>query len=182
MPSPVLSAVDFRDTTLYVVESDGQPYTPLRPIVEGMGLAWQSQYTKVCTNPRRFRVTNIMMQLPNDDQRRSYCCLPLNKLSGWLMSLNAKKIKSSLRPMILAYQEECDDVLWDYWTQQRGIFVEQQNASDNHTLACTCFEELAALFRAIAHLTEHDARALAFLGHERADDWHSFYRQQVRTQ
>lgn len=38
--------VPFHNAELYLVEHDGQPYTPMKPIVEGMGLAWQSQLAK----------------------------------------------------------------------------------------------------------------------------------------
>lgn len=173
-----LIPIQFHNTTLYMVERDGNPYTPLRPIVEGMGLAWQSQHAKVCANRERFRVTEIVMQLPGDDQRRCVCCLPLNKLSGWLLSINPKKVKPSLRKMIAAYQTECDDVLWDYWTRQRGISSDQRSRReecDSYDLASACFEQLAALFRSIGQLTEDDAHALANLGHERAEDWRFYY-------
>ncbi|MBK1723840.1 phage antirepressor N-terminal domain-containing protein [Thiocystis violacea] len=173
-PTIHLCAISFRDTTLYVLDYDGKPYTPIRPIAEGMGLTWQAQHKKLMANQQRFRVTNIVMQMPGDDQRRKVCCIPLNKLSGWLMSINAKKVKPALRAMITAYQEECDEVLWEHWSQQ--LPKAHHDAYDNYSLACACFEELAALFYAIAGLTQHEARALAGLGHERADDWRDYYR------
>ncbi|MFX6152907.1 phage antirepressor N-terminal domain-containing protein, partial [Acinetobacter baumannii] len=44
--------VPFHNAELYLVEHDGQPYTPMKPIVEGMGLAWQSQLAKLNANPQ----------------------------------------------------------------------------------------------------------------------------------
>lgn len=41
--------VPFHSTELYLVEHNGQPYTPMKPIVEGMGLDWKSQYAKTKT-------------------------------------------------------------------------------------------------------------------------------------
>jgi hypothetical protein len=62
----------------------------------------------------------MVTQMPGDDQRRLMTCLPLRKLPGWLMTISPNKVSPELRPKILAYQDECDDALWDYWTQGRA--------------------------------------------------------------
>lgn len=111
-----LIPVPFQGDTLGLLDCDGIPYAPMRPIVEGMGLAWQVQHRKIMA---RFStcVTEMVTQMPGDDQRRLMTCLPLRKLPGWLMTISPNKVSPELRPKILAYQEECDDALWDYWTQ-----------------------------------------------------------------
>jgi hypothetical protein len=35
--------VPFYGNSLFVVEHNGEAYTPMKPIVEGMGITWQSQ-------------------------------------------------------------------------------------------------------------------------------------------
>ena len=44
-------------------------------------------------------------------------CLPLRKLAGWLSTVSPNKTKPELRERIVRYQNECDDVLWDYWNK-----------------------------------------------------------------
>lgn len=39
--------VPFHGAELYVVNHNGEPYTPMKPIVEGMGMDWASQFTKL---------------------------------------------------------------------------------------------------------------------------------------
>ena len=39
--------VPFHNAELYLVEHNGQPYTPMRSIVQGMGLDWASQFVKL---------------------------------------------------------------------------------------------------------------------------------------
>ena len=39
--------VFFHNTQLSIVEHNNQPYVPMKPVVEGMGLAWQAQYDKL---------------------------------------------------------------------------------------------------------------------------------------
>lgn len=86
--TPVL----FRDATLYLVDVDGEPYVPMKPVVEGMGLSWQPQHEKLQSNQRLATcTTEIVMQLPGDDQRRKVTCFPLRKLPGWLMTIQPSR-------------------------------------------------------------------------------------------
>lgn len=128
-----LIPVPFRGTTLYIVSHEGQPFTPMKPIVEGMGLDWAAQFTKLKTNEKRFCVAEIAMQVPSDFQRRNVVCLPLRKLPGWLMSIHPNKVKPEIKDSIIAYQNECDDVLWQYWSQ--GTAVNPRLHTEEPTIA-----------------------------------------------
>lgn len=136
-------AVPFYGVELFVVEHGPQPYTPMKPIAEGMGLDWRTQYRKLIqgdqqkdhadlngqndhaglnhrnsgSGRRRWGITEIVMQLPGDDQRRAITCLPLRKLPGWLMTIHPNKVRPEIRENVIRYQNECDDALWDYWTK-----------------------------------------------------------------
>ena len=43
-------------------------------------------------------------------------CLALRKLTGWLHTISPNKVKAEIRDKVIQYQEECDDVLYEYWT------------------------------------------------------------------
>lgn len=113
-----LITVPFHNDTLFIVDHNGQPYIPMKPIVESMGLDWKSQYDKLTSNPR-FCMVEITMQMPNDDQKRNVCCMPLRKLCGWLLGISPSKVSPDIQDKVIAYQNECDDVLYDYWTNGR---------------------------------------------------------------
>lgn len=113
--TPSLSPVPFHGQTLFVTEVNGQPYTPLRPIVEGMGMAWQAQHAKVKSKSERWGV--MMIVTPSQGGEQTTLCLPLRKLPGWLMTINPSKVAPSLRGNVVLYQTECDDALWDFWTK-----------------------------------------------------------------
>ncbi|MEN6301460.1 MAG: phage antirepressor N-terminal domain-containing protein [Armatimonadia bacterium] len=117
--------VPFHGNTLYVVDNSGQPVVPMKPLVEGMGLAWQPQHKKLTESRFSTCITEMVMQMPGDDQGRAVTCLPLRKLAGWLMTVHPGKIKNlEVRARVIQYQEECDDVLWKYWTD--GIAVNRR--------------------------------------------------------
>ncbi|MBD2781960.1 phage antirepressor N-terminal domain-containing protein, partial [Xenorhabdus szentirmaii] len=106
--------VPFHGDHLYLVNYNGEPYVPMRPIVDGMGLAWQSQLEKI---KQRFKstVTEIVI-VAADGKKRNMACLALRKLAGWLATISPNKVKASIRDKVIRYQEECDDVLYEYWT------------------------------------------------------------------
>ena len=105
--------VPFHNAELYIVEYEGQPYTPMKPIVDGMGLDWKSQFVKL---KQRFIKGMVEITIPTKGGLQTMLCLMLRKLPAWLYSVNANKVKPELRDTVIKYQEECDDVLWDYWT------------------------------------------------------------------
>jgi hypothetical protein len=113
-----LIPVPFRNATLYLADVDGTPFTPMKPIVEGMGLSWQPQHEKLRQNKARWGITEIV--IPTDGGQQTAICLPLRKLPGWLMTVNPKKVKPEIRETVEAYQSECDDALWSYWTKGRA--------------------------------------------------------------
>lgn len=115
-----LVPVPFHGNILYLVDHDNEPYTPMKPIVEGMGLGWSGQHEKLNLNRERWgiRVTRI----PSESGEQETLCMPLRKLPGWLMSIQVSRLKPEIREKALAFQNECDDVLWKYWTDGRAPF------------------------------------------------------------
>lgn len=111
--------VPFQGTNLYVVAHQGQPYVPMKPVVEGIGLDWRSQASKFRSNKVRWGVAIITTPTNGSDQ--DAVCLPLRKLPGWLMTLQPSRVAPEVREKVVTYQNECDDALWDYWT--KGVAV-----------------------------------------------------------
>ena len=106
--------VPFHGDSLYVVNYNGQPYVPMKPIVEGMGMDWASQFTKL---KQRFKSTIAeITMVAEDGKSRNMLCIALRKLSGWLHTISPNKVKPEIRDKVIRYQEECDDVLYEYWT------------------------------------------------------------------
>lgn len=179
-PHPVPVPVPFRGTTLFVVEIDGRPYTALRPIVEGMGLQWQAQHEQLKAEQKRFCIRQVSMQMPGDDQPQCHYCIPLHKLFGWLMSIDPDGVNPELQSLIHAYQVECDEVLWEHWTQQCETVssdMQVRDVQENYALASEGFDGLAALFLAIGRCEiDDDAQSLVRLGRCTAEDWTHLYR------
>ncbi|EJQ3893994.1 hypothetical protein N0G64_005292, partial [Escherichia coli] len=100
----------------------------------GMGLAWQSQLAKL---RQRFAstITEIVM-VAEDGKQRNMVSMPLRKLAGWLQTINPNKVKPEIRDKVIRYQEECDDVLYEYWT--KGFVVNPRKMSVMEELNQAC--------------------------------------------
>ncbi|EOT5930636.1 phage antirepressor N-terminal domain-containing protein [Escherichia coli] len=106
--------VPFHGAELYVVNHNGEPYTPMKPIVEGMGMDWASQFTKL---KQRFAKGIVEIAIPSVGGVQTMICLALRKLNGWLQTISPNKVRPEIRDKVIQYQEECDDVLYEYWTK-----------------------------------------------------------------
>ena len=161
--------VPFHGDMLYLVEHNGEPYTPMKPIVEGMGLDWGTQYRKIA---QRFNtcIVEMTIQLPNELQRRAVSCFALRKLPGWLYSISPNKVAPALREKIIQYQDECDDVLWRYWTDGNVANPSKPKPSKQITSSVTHFRQTRAIrvatdaaeriFANLPHLTEESKQAI----------------------
>ncbi|WP_126468246.1 phage antirepressor N-terminal domain-containing protein [Pragia fontium] len=106
--------VPFHGASLFLTKYNDEPYVPMKPVVEGMGLDWKSQHAKIS---QRFSKGMVEITIPTKGGDQLMSCLPLRKLPAWLYSIQPNKVKAEIRDKVLQYQEECDEVLWQYWTK-----------------------------------------------------------------
>lgn len=114
-----LFSVTFHGDTIFCLDYQNQPYTPMRPIVENMGLDWSAQAAKFRANKERWTVV-IITTVAQDGSEREMLCMPVRKLPAYLNSINPRKVRPELRAKIELYQAESDDALWNYWMHGRA--------------------------------------------------------------
>lgn len=97
-----------------------QIYIPLRPLVEGMGLDWAGQYRRIkndaILNEECMSVDLTHTDIPDDSKRPKtsrYLAIPINRLNGFLFGINANRVRKDLRPLLIEYQRNCYEVLFD---------------------------------------------------------------------
>ncbi|AMG94351.1 phage antirepressor N-terminal domain-containing protein [Citrobacter farmeri] len=110
--------VPFYGSALYVINHNGEPYTPMKPIVEGMGMDWKSQFIKI---KQRFSKGMVEITIPTTGGTQKMICLALRKLAAWMNTISPNKVRPEIRDQVIRYQEECDDVLYDYWTKGQAV-------------------------------------------------------------
>ena len=140
--------VPFYGDSLITLPYDNQAFVALKPIVLALGLDWRSQRKKITSEKRGGDITSpsrychILASercLDNDTPSRYSCmtlpcqtpggmqemlCIPLRKLNGWLFSINPNKVREDLKEKVIRYQEECFEVLFQYWNRPKNTFPE----------------------------------------------------------
>ena len=163
-----LSPVTFHGDTIFCLDYQGQPFTPMKPIVENLGLGWASQSQKLNSNRGRWGVTIIV--IPSESGEQQMLCLPVRKLPSYLNSINPKKVRPELRAKIELYQAESDDALWNYWMNGRAERPTPATALDA-AISPAERAELKALVDA-----KLSAAPAAVQGKARAEIWTRFNR------
>ena len=106
--------VPFHGTNLFLVGINNEPYVPMKPVVEGMGMVWAAQFVKL---KQRFAKGISEIEIPSAGGKQLMTCLAFRKFAAWLSSIQPNKVRPEIREKVIQYQEECDDVLYEYWTK-----------------------------------------------------------------
>ena len=119
--------INFHSQTLMAIEHKGQKYVAMRNIVENLGVDWAGQYTKLKNHPILGATVEIISTVAEDGKLRETVCLPLKMLNGWLLTIDPRKVRPEIRARLMQYQEECYDVLYQYFSNQRQIPTQQSS-------------------------------------------------------
>lgn len=102
--------VNFHGNQLIGFEDAGGVSVALKPIVEGMGLAWNKQLERVKRDPILSEGMTIMV-IPSEGGAQESTCLRLDLVHGWLFTVDSARVKPEIRERVLVYQRECYRVL-----------------------------------------------------------------------
>jgi hypothetical protein len=105
----------------------------MKPVVEGIGLDWGGQHKRLARNEDRWGV--VLMEIPSASGMQLTACLPLRKLTGWMATVQASRVKDQhVRHKIVEYQNECDDTLWQYWNDGLAVNHRAQPPAANESV------------------------------------------------
>ena len=106
--------VKFNNQQVPVFFHNEKPYVVMKPICENIGLDWRSQLKRI----KRNQVLNqgvVMMTTPSVKGDQDSVALPLGMLNGWLLGVDANKVKPEIKDTLVKYQLECYDVLYKHF-------------------------------------------------------------------
>lgn len=120
-PTPTeVVKLDLSAGSVHTTLVDGQPYVILRPAVEALGLDWKNQHTKLKTRSWA-SVVQSTMQLPGDTQARIHSLAPVRTFLMLLATVNEHRVPETVRPTLIAFQNETADAIEAYWTEGGAI-------------------------------------------------------------
>ncbi|QTA84859.1 phage antirepressor N-terminal domain-containing protein [Desulfonema magnum] len=128
------TTIDFHGHTLITVRHNGTDYIAMKPVVEGMGLAWQVQQRKIISSERYH---HMVIPLQTIGGIQDMLCIPLKKLNEWLFSIHPEKVRPEIRATVVMYQEECLLSVSGHRNGDAGIHPEHKNIHENQIQAAT---------------------------------------------
>lgn len=109
----------YGDTLTLTVDDAGTRFVGVRAICESMGIDPKSQQRRIQTDPKFS--WGRMTSTGSDGKQYDMFSIALDHLSGWLFSINAKKVKEEVREKLLRYQHECHTTLSQRFLPEGGI-------------------------------------------------------------
>ena len=106
---------------LYLIDWEGKPYVPMRPIMFYLGLQLRKHSDKIRTSGYLFdtKYLHSFGQMDIEDninKNREAICISLYKLSGWLYSLKGPVLN---KLSYSCYREHCVDTLVKSWNEHK---------------------------------------------------------------
>ena len=116
--SPV--SINFHGSIIPTFNVAGIIRVAMKPICDSIGLEWHGQRQRIKRNPVLAKGA-VMITAPSKGGLQKVLTLPLTKLNGWLFGVDASRVKPEVRGKLVEYQEECFEVLSDYWQKGQAV-------------------------------------------------------------
>lgn len=141
--SAELRTIDFYGEAIFLVlhSETGKPYTPVKPLCSHLGITWQPQHAKLKSDMDLWGAMDIVIPSPGGPQTMT--CIPVENVQGWLLGIQAARVKEEIRPKLRRYQKELCQVLHAYETTGAALHPEVRAAAPQATR--TLFAEIEAL-------------------------------------
>lgn len=110
-----LTNFSFNTDIIQVFDEQGQ-YVSVKNLCKNIGIDFKTQYEKILSDesfcPKSFKVeTNGGAQVA--------LCIPVEKINGWLFSINPNKVKPEIKAKLILYKNECFDVLYKHFNASK---------------------------------------------------------------
>lgn len=118
--------------TMIQTTDDEKHYVAVKPLVEEIGLRWEKVFLKIKKNKALSSTIATTAMVANDGKMREMVCLPLNMLNGLLFLMNPEDYNHNpvLKAKLESYQQECYNVLYQYFTKGYVFSPEKQEQLD----------------------------------------------------
>jgi len=125
--------VDFNHSKMVCPIINNEPYVLVKSIVEGIGLNYEnalanlrnSKFNTYCCeyNIMSEKYGDILLSNLKLNYGYSYLAIPVRKIAAWLYSINPNKVGKEAKPILLKFQERCDDVLFQYFFGRKELDI-----------------------------------------------------------
>lgn len=101
--------IQFNTKTINGFDLNGTLYVPMLPIIEHLGMDWPSEICKI--NGKFHASAEIIKSVDKQGNDTHFLCLPLSKLTSFLMCINICNVKVEFIKPLNDFQNECKKLL-----------------------------------------------------------------------
>jgi len=128
--------VKFKNVAIECPKVDGDIYVAVRPICDAIGINSQTQIEKLKIGLNGTSVEGVMMPSTGADGKTyEMFCIPLKYVFGWLMMIEVDKVKEDVRETLIAYKEECHQVLYEHFFLKSVLYERKEREIAEKKLA-----------------------------------------------
>ncbi|WP_069883463.1 phage antirepressor N-terminal domain-containing protein [Streptomyces luteocolor] len=111
--------LDLSAGSIHTTLVDGQPHIVLKPAIEDLGLDYSTQLAKL--RSRSWASVGQSPMVAEDGKTRTMTVVPVRTFLMLLATVNENRVAESIRPTLVAFQNETADAIEAYWTQGGAI-------------------------------------------------------------
>ena len=116
-----MNFIEFNDKNIYFFKKKGVCWIIVKSVCEALNVDFENQRKRINEDTiLRSAPLNQTVQIPGDDQKRQYFCLPEEYVYGWIFSIQGNSEE------LLAYKKECYHVLFNHF---HGIIPNRPNCT-----------------------------------------------------
>ena len=112
------------DVNIVVVNNEEQ-LIPIKPICELLGIDRKRQQDKIKEHPILSSVGGLSPLTGRDGKQYEMYCLPAKYILAWLLNINPNNVNEESREILIKYQSECYDIIYEYFIGKQRKIVEQ---------------------------------------------------------
>lgn len=106
-----LTNFSFNADIIQVFDEQGQ-YVSVKNLCKNIGIDFKTQYEKILSD-ESFCPKSFKIKTKGGDQVA--LCIPVEKINGWLFSINPNKVKPEIKAKLILYKNECFNVLYRHF-------------------------------------------------------------------
>lgn len=122
--------IPFNGGEVLAVDVDGKPHIVLRPAIDRLGLDFATQFAKL--KSRSWATVGQSPMVAEDGKVRSMFIVDVRTFLMLLATIDERRVREDVRPLLIAYQSEVADAIEAYWTKGGAI---NPNATEDQLAA-----------------------------------------------
>jgi hypothetical protein len=125
----ITTIAKINNIAILVLNEETKP-VPVKPICEALGIASDSQFTKIKNDEFLNSVAMLSIATGADGKQYEMMCLPYEFIFGWLFTINPNNVKEESRESVKAYKMECYKVLYKHFANKSNFLEHKQALMD----------------------------------------------------